>query len=469
MAEVKVKITAANQTQTGFQSVLADAKKTATQVQQTFSQASAGPRMPKLKEMASAGPMDIDIGDYGLGPLRELQEELKRVRQSAQQAFDPAPPQQFGNGIGGVLARFALLIGAAASIGKLLASAFDQASAAVSRAISIQEQFNQALTQAGRATSLSGAISEFRQLSGLAEQTGKTLEQSFGRNFGEAFANVFQGKPGQLLARLGSALAFNAPVKEIQANESQQRSIALTQLDASLNSQINNLKDIVATGGDKEAAEVVRIQQERKAQLDFLVTALKAANVSDRDIQTRVAKFNEVSALQDQTTANEKRLEAEREISKERERQAAVSEREAEREAKRLATEQERLAQRRRDFNASTELLQARASGDTQRERDLLERQDFERGLEATGSFEDAANFAAASQALRDQKENKEGGMAGSFGASQLQRIGFASNEFFDTRRKEDPSKLMQQMVSEQKKTNKYLGDAGGLYLQSSS
>ena len=59
--------------------------------------------------------------------------------------------------------------------------------------------------------------------------------------------------------------------------------------------------------------------------------------------------------------------------------------------------------------------------------------------------------------------------MTGSFGASQLQRIGFASNEFFDTRRKEDPSKLMQQMVSEQKKTNKYLGDADGLYLQSSS
>jgi hypothetical protein len=89
----------------------------------------------------------------------------------------------------------------------------------------------------------------------------------------------------------------------------------------------------------------------------------------------------------------------------------------------------------------------------------------------AMGGFRvDAANFAAQQreEALRIAQE-QTGQMTGSFGASQLQRIGFASNEFFDTRRKEDPSKLMQQMVSEQKKTNKYLGDAGGLYLQSSS
>jgi hypothetical protein len=90
----------------------------------------------------------------------------------------------------------------------------------------------------------------------------------------------------------------------------------------------------------------------------------------------------------------------------------------------------------------------------------------------AAGGFRvDAAEFARqqAEEAAKAMASVASGGMTGSFGASQLQRIGFASNEFFDTRRKEDPSKLMQQMVSEQKKTNKYLGDADGLYLQSSS
>jgi hypothetical protein len=89
----------------------------------------------------------------------------------------------------------------------------------------------------------------------------------------------------------------------------------------------------------------------------------------------------------------------------------------------------------------------------------------------AAGGFRvDAADFARqqAEEAAKAMALVAPGGMTGSFGASQLQRIGFASNEFFDTR-KEDPSKLMQQMVSEQKKTNKYLGDADGLYLQPSS
>jgi hypothetical protein len=89
----------------------------------------------------------------------------------------------------------------------------------------------------------------------------------------------------------------------------------------------------------------------------------------------------------------------------------------------------------------------------------------------AAGGFRvDAANFALQQreEALR-LSQQQASGLKGSFGASSLQRIGFASNEFFDTRRNEDPGKLMQQMVSEQKKTNKYLGDADGLYLQSSS
>jgi hypothetical protein len=57
-------------------------------------------------------------------------------------------------------------------------------------------------------------------------------------------------------------------------------------------------------------------------------------------------------------------------------------------------------------------------------------------------------------------------GMTGSFGASQLQRIGFASNEFFDTRRKEDPAKTMQQVVRELQKVNKNLENGEPIVLR---
>jgi hypothetical protein len=223
MAEVKVKITAANQTQTGFQSVLADAQKTATQVQQTFARASTAPRMPQVKQPGgSGGPIDIDIGDYGLGPLRELQQQLKQAREAAQQAFDPDPPQQFSNGIGGVLGRFALLIGAAATVGKIVAAAFDQLSEAVKSAIGIQEQFNRTLQQAGQATSLEGAISEFGRLQASAEQTGKIVKETFGRNIGESIANLFSGRPGQIMARAADLLTGGAVRGEITAQEEQQ-------------------------------------------------------------------------------------------------------------------------------------------------------------------------------------------------------------------------------------------------------
>jgi hypothetical protein len=86
----------------------------------------------------------------------------------------------------------------------------------------------------------------------------------------------------------------------------------------------------------------------------------------------------------------------------------------------------------------------------------------------AVGGFRvDAAEFARKQQeeALRQTSLQN----TGSVGASSLQRIGFASNEFFDTRSKEDPSKLMQQMLTEQKKTNQILGSGEPLVLPSNS
>lgn len=61
----------------------------------------------------------------------------------------------------------------------------------------------------------------------------------------------------------------------------------------------------------------------------------------------------------------------------------------------------------------------------------------------------DAANFALQQreEALRNaQQQAQQNGMTGEFGASSLQRIGFASNEFFDTRRGATPEDIAKEV-----------------------
>jgi hypothetical protein len=598
MAEVKVKITAKNEVQTGLQASLSQVKQFAGEAQRTMQQAfQGGPRMPVVPEKRQGAPINIDIGDYGLEPLRELQEQLRKVREGSKQAFDPEPPQQFSRGIAGIIGRFALIVGGAATVGKIIASAFDQAGEAIKRSIGIQEQFNRTLTQAGQASTFDGAVSGFQQLNALADQTGKTIEETFGRNIGEAIANLFQGRPGQLLANVGNALTGGAVRGNLEDTQEQQRRIARDTLSGNLAVQQQEREELLNAGGNSDAIAKIKREQEKRREIEALRSSftnlsqpeqsaefeklskgLKEKQATDDfiDAQKRLAAAKEEAAaagrersqagmsgaqrleqeksamqelqaeqkkfaqaaslaaadptgglteaaakyyeLQAQIEQSQNRqLSLEESIAKEVERKAksnvpvavevagleSVAELEAalsniepkqvdvilnalgveniqqaqeaiksldesarakinEARAKEVAVTKERV----NNFKQSTDLLEARASGDKKREENILQQQDFEKGFEATDSFEEASRFAAASAQLRAQ-QNQE--MSGSFGASSLQRIGFASNEFFDTRRKEDPSKLMQQMVSEQKKTNKYLGDADGLYLQPSS
>jgi hypothetical protein len=459
MAEVKVKITAQSEVQTGLQASLAQVKQFAGEAQRTMQQAFEPRILPNpTRDAPNIGP--IDIGDYGLGPLRELQEQLRQAREGAQSAFDPAPVERFGGGVGGVVGRFAVLIGVAATVGKIVSSAFNAASAGVKEAIGIQEQFNSALQDAGRATSLSGAISEFKQLNGLAQQTGKTLEDTFGKNFLSSLASVFTN-PKQLLARLGDAATGGSASRTIQANQEQQRRIALETLDASFESQISNATDIAGAGGNQEQIDALQLQQQRRNELQDLQNSLRGAGATEEQISARVGKFNELALLQDQIRANEDRLETEKEITREKERQQKLEsgtregnvigkqlgpgsfegieelnrEREAaKKEADRATAEADRKRQRASEFKQSTALLEARAIGDKAAVESILQEQDVAKGLEATDSFEDATRFAAAAAALREQQAQGAGGQAGSFGASSLQRIGGASEEFFRVR-----------------------------------
>jgi hypothetical protein len=120
----------------------------------------------------------------------------------------------------------------------------------------------------------------------------------------------------------------------------------------------------------------------------------------------------------------------------------------AAKEAERTQREADRKKQRADEFNLNTKLLESRALGDEAAEESILRKQDLAKGQEATGSFDDAARFAAAAAALRDQQNQTT---ADAFGASSLQRVGGASTEFFRT----GPSDPTEQ----QKKTNTFLAE----------
>jgi hypothetical protein len=90
----------------------------------------------------------------------------------------------------------------------------------------------------------------------------------------------------------------------------------------------------------------------------------------------------------------------------------------------------------------------------------------------AAGGFRvDAADFARqqAEEAAKAMASVAPGGMTGSFGASQLQRIGFASNEFFDTRRREDPEKETKRAADAAKEILKILQGGEPLVLPASN
>jgi hypothetical protein len=462
MAEVKVKITAQNEVQTGLQASLAEVRQFAGQAQKEMQAAMQMPaRQPAQERVAPT--FKIDIGDYGLEPLRQMQEELKRVRQSAQEALDPSPAQDFAGGIGGVIGRFAILIGVAATVGKVIASAFDTLSAAVSKSTELQKQFAASLESAGSQTTLSGAISEFKQLSSIAEATQKTLDDTFGKTKLGALANISKGNFGPMLARSADALTGGAVSNLVGGNADQQREQSRQAFLASLQRQRIEAEELAAAGGDPKAQDTVRQMQEARERRRQFDVGIEGSGLNPAQVAQARADMEAVIAANQASTAAQERLQAEKEITREKERQQKLEsgtragnvigkqlgpgsfegieelnrERESVRkDAEQTAKEAERKKQKAAEFNLNTKLLEARAMGDKAAEESILQGQDMAKGLEVTDSFEDAANFAAAASALREQQGAK--GQSGSFGASSLQRIGFASNEFFDTRSKDD-------------------------------
>lgn len=423
MAEVKVKITAQNQTQTGFQAVLADAQKTAAQVKQTMAQAS-DVRVFQPKPLSS-GPISVDIGDYGLEPLRELQKQIAEVRRTAQDALDPEIAENFSNGIGGLIGRFAILIGVAATVGKILASAFDTLSQAVKSATANQEQFNRSIEAAGTATSFGGAIAGFKQLSAQAEQSKKDFDETFGSSRLEPFANLLLGRPKQFLAGLADGAMAGSVSRGMRDQEDRQGQIARDMLSASLERQFINAQELAGAGADPAAIEQVQIDQSRREQREQLVNLLKDENAEY--VKAKQLQLEAIFAEEDRARAIKESAEAEKQATREKEKQAALE------------------SGTRRGNVTGRQLGPGNFEGirELEREREAAARAlgpQFGPGTAdaALGGFRvDAANFAREQQeeALKlAQKQAQQTAFGGDFGASALQRVGGASTEFFRVR-----------------------------------
>jgi hypothetical protein len=220
-----------------------------------------------------------------------------------------------------VVGRFAILIGVAATAGKVIASAFDQLSSAVASATEVQRQFAASLEAAGSAGSLSGAISEFKQLQNLADQTGKIIDQTVGKSVGEALGNALSGRPMQLFGRIADAYTGGSVTETLEGNEQEQRQQARRAFLASLQQQRIDAESLAAAGGDPSALDSAKRSQElRDRRKDFEVS-LEGSGLTDQQSKQAREDLEATIAAEEAALAAAKRLESEKEITREKERQ----------------------------------------------------------------------------------------------------------------------------------------------------
>lgn len=306
MSEVKVRITAQNETQTGFQSVLSDAKKTASEVKRTFSQATTAPRAMQPQQAAGGGK-PFSFEDFYDDAIKKAEQQIeanlakrKQAREAAAQA-EKAANADSGNSIMGLAGRFAMLAGVAVTVGKVISLAFQEVSNAFKQAAEISKQLGPALQQAGSAMSSGGSTAGFKQLNALADQLERTRKETFGDNFGEALANAAQGRPGQLGARLADTALSPFGMSgsaELTAQAEQARRQAREMLIGSLARQATNADAMLGAGGNPEAIRRMQTEQQNAAEIDQARQALDPTGNGNESAERAIALIKERQAAE---------------------------------------------------------------------------------------------------------------------------------------------------------------------------
>jgi colicin import membrane protein len=234
-----------------------------------------------------------------------------------------------------------------------------------------------------------------------------------------------------------------------------------------------------ASAGDPSATERIQREQRQREQRRRLDDQLRGS-ASPEFIAEAKGKLEAAIAAENEAAATKDRLESEKKATQEKEKQTREAQRSAEetqreaeqkaRLAEQAAKEQERIAKARRGIDQDIALTEAKLRGDKGAEEDILQQRDIDRAMESGATFEQAANLAATN-ALQRQMEaasaaEGQGRMTGSFGASSLQRIGFANDQFFDTRRQQNTGQIAKEAVKELREIRKTLENPATLILK---
>jgi hypothetical protein len=388
MAEVKVKITAANQTQTGFQSVLADAKKTATQVQQTFSQASAPTFRPIPQGKTQTGDFSKELADLAnasnegtKAAAEEMLAELRRVREGAKTTASEIEniPTQAGGLIGRLFGAGATGVG----IGLVVKQQIEQVAQEYTKLIDLNATLDSSFKAIGSATTFDGIISGAKQAQEQIANIAKETE-NFKSGFLNNVANFFTG--GELFANADQLVADAGK-------------ITVQQVIASLKEQNKNLTQQIA-GAKEGRLDQVEKGQETQRQRAGLESQLRALGATPAQIASGLQAFDRQRNLQQEKKFAQEDFTA-RQKFEERQR------REAERNGQRLSP--------------GTRLG------------DVVGKELGPGNIEGIKRFE-REQMLQNQEAARAAFQGQQPAFGGDFGASSLQRIGGASEEFFRVR-----------------------------------
>jgi len=202
--------------------------------------------------------------------------------------------------------------------------------------------------------------------------------------------------------------------------------------------RIAALEDQIAAKRQAAEAQIAAVRTQAQQVRDANADALRSPEEKLAREQQALADLDgfagpAVDLAREQTIARIRALEAE--ITSERERQEQATQN--------AAKSLEGAIEQREFAGLSSEEQQAKIGAD---QADLIA------GIES-GEISPAEAAQRALELANRQESLDGGGSTGSFGASSLQRIGFASNEFFDTRKAKDPAtaiekgnKLLQQI-----------------------
>ena len=502
MAEVKVKVTAQNEVRTGLQQALAETRQfgqeatKSMRVPLNLGEEGLEPLrkiQQELRDIQAQASKPIDVGslDGGGGATLTASESRRASTAVRGLAADLAAASTPAQAFEAVLTRIGQVAGSLTSvvvglaIGKIIAGQIDQITAAITafgaRLPSIQND----LKNLGTADNFDGAIAGFRRLNEVAAETAKTAKE-LRSNPLTAGANA-----------LSRGLTGNDGIAFLEEQAQEIRNAAAQNLRVSAGGQLRAAEERLPIVGDKTAEAALVQQIKREEEINTLIQErekarergeTKAVDSLSRTIQLTRQRFN----VEDQIASKIKEQEESAQKIATRQQSAAVGRsiedfgadpatllaRARERASllenpsiaanMGLSPEQAQLARK----NLLLEILglEQQVSSETEKQAEAQKRAaqtlaGLERSVQtpderraaleaeqaalaeqasslAPDDFAGRAEVAAEAQRIAGELGGlgQGGGQTGSFGASSLQRIGFASDEFFDTRTKKDPA-----------------------------